>query len=226
MEYVPNSQGLLPAVIGHNYKILCQARDSVNNVEQKTLFDLEFVFSDTMIIPTTICDSADIQLFMEYVSSGTYIAKDSLKATSTVSGASEVYLWAGQSITLLPGFNVEAGGLLNADIEDCFLLMFRNEPTAMAKAAMGYLGRKELHLNTQPNPSFGTVRLLLTVPQQSSAHFAIYDRSGNLHSEILQNDLLQQGVHEFQMELPPGMYQAVFDGGKQQVVQRIVVMEK
>ena len=48
--YVPwlvetdTSSGLLPAVEGHTYRILCVARDSVRNAEQKTQHDLEVVF--------------------------------------------------------------------------------------------------------------------------------------------------------------------------------------
>jgi hypothetical protein len=77
-----------------------------------------------------------------------------------------------------------------------------------------------------PNPSREHAELYIQIPAQSMVAIDIYDITGKKVMEVLPEQMLQSGSHQFSLEstiLKPGLYFCKMVAGNQQIIQKVII---
>lgn len=84
-------------------------------------------------------------------------------------------------------------------------------------------GRKEMTvLKIVQNPSIGELNIYCSIPSNQKCTIAVFDELGKM-VQIIYNDFLDRGEHEFNTTLSPGMYYVRMQTGNEVVTQKMIV---
>ncbi|GAB3506053.1 hypothetical protein GCM10027341_38600 [Spirosoma knui] len=135
-------------------------------------------------------------------------AVETIEAVNTVEKIAAVDYRAGQSVTLLPGFQAKAGSRFVASIKP-----------------MNATAELSMRLLAYPNPfeQFTTIEYYL--PADSKVNLWIADAQGKIIKQIITNVELKAGKHQVNWQpdvAAPGVYVPVIEANDQKVSGRIV----
>ena len=148
-----------------------------------------------------------------------YRANIQIMSTSTISGNSDIYFIAGDNVELNNGFEVELGSSFLGDIAPC-------DGSSVLSLDGTEAGNPTARLALENNNITDKVTLDIMLTEPGAIKFSLYNLTGNLVLENVQEENLAIGQHTvvFGVEdLPSGIYQLVSQIGKEQFVTRILI---
>ena len=151
-----------------------------------------------------------LRIQISYEKSGQYLeqAIETIEATNTVNKTSTVEYRAGQSVSLLPGFEAKAGSTFTANVR----------PVSGSSEV-------SLQLNAFPNPFEQSTTIDYTLPADGKVNVWISDAQGKIVGQLIQDEVQSAGKH--QIEWKPtsagaGVYMPVVEHNQQKVTGRLV----
>lgn len=147
-------------------------------------------------------------------------------ADQKIQAATEVTYNAGESITLLPGFEVAAGATFHALIEGCVEEIIVDNPAtdARIKLPQEAVITTDPSVKVYPNPMTTEATIDLQLPQPQKIHLAIYDLNGRQISDVLTGQWLDKGQYTlnwYSESVEAGIYFLVLNG---RPAQKLVVL--
>ncbi|MDD3080066.1 MAG: T9SS type A sorting domain-containing protein [Paludibacter sp.] len=150
----------------------------------------------------------------------TYSASNSISANSKITTGSKIEYNAGNSIELLPGFEVETGAEFSAYIGECDLSTTSSLKSAKIENNESYNMYNEtiidsieksdiFSLMVYPDPFTEYVSFKYYIEEKSHVTIKIFDCNGTLVSVIVDNDLREIGWYNDNFgksNLSPGIY--------------------
>lgn len=231
IELTTATAGLLPAKLGNTYRFLSIARDSVENTEQKTTYDVEVTFTEDLIDKDAapLCDSLEITIPYDAVlMPGDLHAARTLTATNIIGTGNNVVYTAGDSIRLLAGFTVEPGANFHAFILECDPGAILAEAVPEAEAdSLGLTSQKTPGLRIIPNPTTNSTNFYFSLPEPAPTRLDVFDMTGRRQSIVLPTQELTPGAYRFGYStenLQGGVYIVVLQIGKEKLVEKLVVI--
>lgn len=136
-------------------------------------------------------------------------AVETIEAVNVVHTASTVDYQAGQSITLLPGFEAKTGSLFSASI----------------KPISGKEGDIALKLLASPNPFEQSTTIQYYLPADGKVNVWVIDAQGKMVDQLVNEETQAAGVHK--MEWKPaaagsGVYMPMVEANGQRANTRVV----
>ena len=132
---------------------------------------------------------------------------------------------AGQSITLTPNFHAIAGSSFLAKIEPCPPANLTTEP----QPSINLKSRTEqITIQLQPNPANYETAVRFHLPKTSSALLQVYNSSGMLVQQLLNNERIPAGNHSHAIrvdEQQSGLYYVLFRTANAIVTKKLMVVK-
>jgi hypothetical protein len=175
---------------------------------------------------------------------GVYKGRDALETSGTVvvpSGETTRF-FAGQRVTMRPGFWAMSGSNFQARIKPCDACVEGKpaEKLAWQNPEVTYFD-EEVQLRNNlgdamlpgvfafPNPFGQGLTLGFDLPEQAAVRADLFDLSGRLVRTLYQNDLMEQGKHQVQVDgsgLPGGIYDCRIVSGALRAQVKLVKIEE
>lgn len=157
---------------------------------------------------------------------------NTLTANNTINGNATVTYTAGESISLLPEFEVNSvgGATFHASIAPCISTTFQSTTEVLAN---GKVELKEspflaqIQLLVQPNPITYEAQIQFYLPKTNQIKLLLYDINGHL-IQMLNNSLLSKGWHQIpfkKQQLPNGIYYLTLHGESEMQSQKIFILD-
>ena len=123
--------------------------------------------------------------------SGVFRAQRTINSDGVVNVGKDVEFYAGESITLEPGFTVEGGATFSAKIQNCVESSPRNNLSIEQDSEIN----TEVYLTVYPNPTNEIVSLKFSLNESSTVSITIFNSSGELVKKVAERTLLNKGTH-------------------------------
>ncbi len=183
-------------------------------------FDLEVTCGG----PDNGCSPVPLDIGDDPIAAGIYQSSSTITSDGTVASPSTVTFEAEQSITLTPGFTVEAGATFTARIQEC-LEANREVPAIRTEQVRPALLD---NIRVFPNPFTDQATVVLDLTEESEVDIRLYDMTGKLLATVLPANLQPAGINEYKVDgydLVPGMYNLAVRIGETMQFKRVVVVE-
>ncbi|MFK7980767.1 MAG: 3-coathanger stack domain-containing protein, partial [Saprospiraceae bacterium] len=200
----------------------------------KTLTD-ETMINDDKFSDPFIRDQCQTEIVCNdnLTGTNTISAAEYITANGTIATGSAIIFEAGDSIVLKPGFSVAAGAIFTAQIKDCMEnelveTSLKQRNTLITQTNLVASPQKEMELVIQPNPSFGSARILFELSKSSPVTVHLFDHSGKLLKELLVSKTLSTGRHELQLlggDLYIGLFYVVIKTPTLTMTQKMIVVK-
>lgn len=161
----------------------------------------------------------------------TYTATATITSIDTINSPLNISYQAGQSISLLAGFEVKAGATFLAKIDSCTSSLQAPEALALAyllTAETTDLPLGEIGLKIFPNPFYHQTTIEFDLPIASPINIRLYDLNGRVLKNLLSNAHYETGKHRLTLEsgdLQAGIYYVNLVTDKTQLVQKIMIVK-
>lgn len=135
-------------------------------------------------------------------------AVETIVATGTIGKTADVEYRAGQSVTMLPGFNAQSGSTFMAQIKD---VQVNGEPS--------------LQLAAFPNPFEQSTTIKYYLPASGKVTLWVTDAQGKVVGQLLREEEQSAGPHNMEWKpasLSDGIYIPIIEVNQQRAVSRIV----
>ena len=151
-----------------------------------------------------------LHIQITYEKAGQYLeqAVDAIEATSIVGEAAHVEYRAGQSVTMLPGFEARNGSAFLAQIK-----------------AVEKMEEATLQLTAFPNPFNQSTTINYYLPADGKVNLWITDSQGRIVGQLIEDEVLSAGNHKIEWKpesIADGVYIPVVESNRQKAVTRIV----
>lgn len=164
------------------------------------------------------------------ISNGIYQASETIISNSRVASNDNVTFRAGESITLLSGFEALNGSQFLAEIGACTgnatnLEEERKQITAMTESAIVSPKSK---IQLAPNPALTTTQIQLELTDDEQVVIYLYDVNGKQIRQIQPMQTLVAGIHTFEIpiaDLGAGLYFIEVQMKDKQLREKLVVMK-
>jgi len=166
------------------------------------------------------------ELNQESIDNGTYAA-NTISSSGTIEDQDIVEFIAGNSITLLPGFQAEKGTTFSATIGDCggSNNQINNNNQILSGADRNNYLTDNISIFPNPISDLGTIRYFLSDDQRIS--ITLFDLSGRLVKTFIDNELSDSGDHLLQInttDMNSGIYYVVLTTEKQTITKKLSVI--
>lgn len=136
---------------------------------------------------------------------------------------------AGENVTLLPGFEIKKGGILEVKIEDCNTLPFVEE--YVDNRTSEQVSQEPLNTSTTlhcfPNPFQKSTVIEYQLTENTSIDMKLYNITGNLVQQIIKPQQQITGKHQLELNasnIPNGIYYLRMKAGKHFLVEKLVIL--
>lgn len=192
------------------------------------------------VLPDSVfCQKEIIVLQEDTIANSLYKANDSIQASGRFPTQSKGTFLATNAITLLPGFEVEAGANFQAEIATCTFspittLTNNNDAkknhienssrTSSFGNTQPFETKEALILKISPNPTNQIAQIQFYLPEETGVQISVYNANGQLMTS-LQNKVLEGwnrtnlSVHQ----LPSGIYYVSLQTPNKRLTKKIVV---
>lgn len=180
----------------------------------------------------------DLSITMNY-SSGMPVetAANTITATNTISGTAAVTYIAGNSISLLPGFEVQTvgGATFHAFIQSCVPANFQTPVQSIGRQLMQTnkdvsintsLTEEAIQLKIQPNLVNNHAQLQFYLPSSNPITLTLFDLHGRL-VKVLCNGVFLKGWHQLDFQKGPlssGIYYVTLQNKSDLQSQKIYIL--
>ncbi|MEM6316721.1 MAG: LamG-like jellyroll fold domain-containing protein [Bacteroidota bacterium] len=185
---------------------------------------------DPDYIPNGSCDGDMIEITaVEYQTTATTRASESISTTGNVvvSGTGDVTYFAQQSITLRPGFVVQAGGKFLMKIGSC-----NSQQVVAAESRFKEKDtdtfRKVLDLKIYPNPTNAQTTIAYQIATPTTVSIALYDMNGRRVAYPVNASWKEAGSYQLTLDVatyPIGMYFIILSTKDEVLSKRLAIMD-
>lgn len=162
-----------------------------------------------------------------------YQVTTTINSEGIITTGSAVTFIAGESITLNPGFYVEAGSIFSAKIEACESTDGYIENTEVISRQtlqnqLTKMDKEKVVFSVAPNPFQAETQLNFKLPKETKVAIHLFDQSGKLIQELVAPQVLAEGEHQItltQADLQSGLFYAILQTPEQRMVQKIVLIK-
>ena len=176
-------------------------------------------------LPINHCDTNFLYLNNPTLKSGLYTATDSIHADGVSEYASQSTLVAGQSITLLPGFEVELGSAFLADVQPCFTPPTPISPFQVLTHPFENQGTEpKLVIYQKLGDSWATV--YFSLDQATKLSLYVVSPTGEHQMDIVSNVEFSPGMYEKRIpvqNIEEGIYSLMLETPTGTTSKRLVV---
>ncbi len=151
-----------------------------------------------------------LRIQLSYESSSQHLeqAVETIVATGKIGKTANVEYRAGQSVTMLPGFDAQKGSVFLAQVKDA---QVNGEPS--------------LQLAAFPNPFEQSTTIKYYLPADGKVNLWVTDAQGKIVGQLLQDENQSAGQHNMEWKptsLSDGVYIPIIEVNQQRAVSRIV----
>lgn len=230
-----NTTGIFSGLASGSYTVY------VRDVNDHSCTDSDgpyIVESNGNCVPDENCSPDPLVLNDVPISGGTYRSVSTIQSAGTVAASSDVLFTAGESITFMPGFTVEADATFTARIEGCIPPATNDlvkSTSAGRESDIGTSQRPDMkkvvgteQFSVFPNPFRNQTTILLSLTKDKQVGIRLFDLTGKLVSNVLTPTLYPAGANEFVVDgsqLAPAVYILAVQIGEVVQQQRLVVMQ-
>lgn len=195
-------------------------RDASNNVSSCSVaFDFDLSSGENCE-----CDWGSLKL-KGRISADDYKANENITGTGYITGGDTVTMKASKSITLGPGFRVDAGSTLFCRIDSCGNFQ---PPMGLSKVSQTnqlvssdgndrsddsenemQSGNSKIKLQAFPTPFSSMVNLVFDIPEDGKVSLQLYQLLGGAVYRLMENTFFTKGPHELKVDatrIPAGNY--------------------
>ena len=158
----------------------------------------------------------NLRIKLSYDGAGTHLerAVETIEAVNVITAANAVDYQAGQSVTLLPGFEARRGSTFAA-----FIKPVSNAPSAVAGSEF------PLRLSAFPNPFEQTTTIEYDLPADGKVNLWITDTQGKVVGKLVQDEVQTAGKHRLEWSptsVSPGVYIPIIESNQKRAASRLV----
>lgn len=158
----------------------------------------------------------NLRIKLSYDGAGTHLeqAVETIEAVNVITASSTVDYQAGQSVTLLPGFEARRGSTFAA-----FIKPVSNAPSSVAGSEF------PLRLSAYPNPFEQSTTIEYDLPADGKVNLFITDTQGKVVGQLVQDETQTAGRHRMEWTpaaVGPGVYIPVVESNQKRVASRLV----
>ncbi len=151
-----------------------------------------------------------LRIQISYEKAGQYLeqAVETIEAVNKVSSGTTVDYKAGQSITLMPGFEAKTGSLFTAEVKP-----------------VGGENEISLQLKAFPNPFDQSTMIDYYLPADGKVNLWITDSQGKIVGQLVTDENQSAGKHQIEWKadaVNAGVYMPIVEANQQKAVGRIV----
>jgi len=154
------------------------------------------------------CSQDEVTFGNGELSSGTFSAKQTLTAATSIETGSDVEFIAKDLITLTTNFHAKSGATFTARLDDCTMEAIQDMPQEELALATTVTS-STIEMTLYPNPTNSETMIEFNIVEAVNASLEVYSATGKLVQQFFVNQRLDKGLHTQRLsteQFESGMY--------------------